>query len=208
MLAEDLHIGTVFETEWDRRPRRVVAFDATLVLYDAWLSDVPGWGLDSLNGTASYYALPTSMVLHRGNYLRTEDYTSEERLTHRPDLPLSLARSKHLDWPMSSPATEAEFPGPLLDAQAGEGVQVHSLNAAQIYIIPFGPKGGNKAPVLIEAKNGISFAVEELLWQGAQHQSRHLGKKKLTDGVGIYRSGIKDKIPTYYLWGWNSRAGI
>lgn len=207
MLAKDLHVGAVFQTDWDARPCRIVAFDETLVFYDSWLSEPPGWGLDSLKGAASYYCLPTPMVVQRAKYLRTEDYSVEEKLIHRPDLPLSFGRSESLEWPMFSPVTQEEFPDTLFHPSSDACSPV-SLEASKIYLLPFGPKGGIKAPVLVRAKNRTSFSVEELLWLGAQHQFGYLGTTKLTTGVGLYRSGIKDNIPTYYIWGSKSRAGI
>jgi hypothetical protein len=204
MTFSDLHIGAVFQTEWDSGPLRVIAFDEEVVMYDCWWPHIPGWGIDSLNRTISYYRLPTSLLLSKGKYLRTEAYTEAELSIHRPDLPLAFARFAGLEWPAECPATPEEFPNSSLACPDDQSIQT-CLDAAKIYLEPFGPKGSCKPGVMIEAENRARFTVNEILWHAARLQSPFLREVKMTSGIGIYRSGIRRKLPSYYIWGSKSR---
>jgi hypothetical protein len=79
------------------------------------------------------------------------------------------------------------------------------LNASEIYLYPFGPKGGHKAGVRVQADNGTAFTIEELIWKAAAVQAPWIGEVVPVQGVGIYRSGLQRGIPAYYLWGHESR---
>jgi hypothetical protein len=204
MNSSHLHSGAVFQTEWDSRPIRIIAFDDEQVMYDSWWPHVPGWGIDSLNRTVSYYRLPTSLLFSKAKYLRTEEYTEAELSIHRPDLPFAFARSPSLEWPTGSPATVEEFPNGLFQL-ADKPSEPRTLDTPKIYLAPFGPKGSSKPGVLVEAENGTCFTVEEILWRAAQLQSQYLREIKVTAGVGIYRLGIQRKLPSYYIWGAKSR---
>lgn len=205
MEIEELNLGDVFQPEWDARPIRVLAFDNEQVMYDSWLPHASKWGIDSLSQRASYYRIRTSFLLNKASYLRTEIYTEQERAVHRPDLPFSFARIDDIEWPMTCPASALDFPK--LHSQAASGEKV-VLDAPRIYLEPFGPKGGPKPSALITAENGIRFTVEEMLWHAARLQFQHLRDEKITEGVGIYRSGIQRGLPSYYVWGAKSRMGI
>ena len=42
--------------------------------------------------------------------------------------------------------------------------------------------------------------------KASELQFPHAGDVLLTEGVGIYRAGIKKRTPSYYIWGGRSRA--
>ena len=204
MTLRDLHVGAVFQPQWDSRLLRVIAFDDETVMYDCWWPHIPGWGIDSLNRTLSYYRIPTSLLLSKAKYLRTEEYTEAELAVHRPDLPFGFARFAALDWPTVCPATPEEFPNGSFSCENDQCGHSY-LDTAKIYLQPFGPKGSSKPGVMIEAENSVGFSVSEILWHAARLQSQFLRENKLTTGIGIYRSGIQRKLPSYYIWGSKSR---
>lgn len=204
MTLNDLHVGAVFQPQWDSRPLRVIAFDEETVMYDCWWSHIPGWGIDSLNRNISYYRVSTSLVLSKCEYLRTEQYTEIELAAHRPDLPFSFAQFADIDWPAACPASSDEFPNHCASYHCSQ----LRLDAAKIYLQPFGPKGSSKPGVIIEAENPAGFTESEILWHAARLQSPFLREIKVTTGIGIYRSGIQRKLPSYYIWGSRSRMGI
>ena len=207
MLIENLELGAVFQPEWDSRAIRILAFDAEQVMYDAWSPHVSRWGIDSLSQKISYYRLPTTL-LKKARYLRTEEYTEIERSIHRPDLPFSFGRNNVLDWPETCPASSRDFPGVSVGALSEVESRLIQLDAPKIFLSPFGPKGGPKPSVLITAENGRSFMVEEILWHAARLQFSHLRADKITQGLGIYRTGIQKTLPSFYIWGAKSRMGI
>jgi hypothetical protein len=206
MTLNDLHVGAVLQPQWDSRPLRVIAFDEETVMYDCWWPQIPGWGIDSLNRTLAYYRVPTSLLLRQSKHLRTEEYTEAEMAVLRPDLPFSFARFANFEWPTVSPATPEEFPNGSFSCIEDQSSQP-CLDAAKIYLEPFGPKGGSKPGVMIEAENRAAFTVKEILWHAARLQSPFLRDTRVTTGVGIYRSGIRRKLPSYYVWGSKSRMG-
>jgi len=207
MNLNNLQVGAVFQPEWDSRPIRVIAFDDEQVMYDCWWPHVPGWGIDSLNRTISYYRIPLSLLLEKSKYLRTEEYTDAELSIHRPDLPFGFARFADLEWPSTHTKAKEDFPGstPFINQV---GARVPILNTAKLYLLPFGPKGSSKPGVVLESENPVGFTIEEMLWHAARLQSPFLRQTKVTTGVGIYRSGIQRKLPSYYIWGAKSRMEI
>ncbi|WP_173346109.1 hypothetical protein [Pseudoduganella dura] len=204
MNPSDLHVGAVFQREWDSCPIRVIAFDDEQVMYDCWWPHIPGWGIDSLNRTISYYRLPLSLLLKKSTYLRTDEYTEVELCIHRPDLPFGFARFADLEWPSIPPVAEDDFPGHT-SFMAGVEASNPLLHTEKLYLHPFGPKGSVKPGVLLESENPTGFTVDEVLWHAARLQAPHLREIKVTTGVGIYRSGIQRKLPSYYIWGAKSR---
>jgi len=196
-----LQLGAVFKVDWFEAPVRVLAFDAAEVIYDAWWPGVSAWGLAKLGGTFSYLRVPRRFFEKTATFLRIEEYTQEEAEVHRPDLPLSFARNHFLSWysessnnrsPMAASPTVAE------DSMA-------RLNAGAIYLVPFGPKHGSKPSLLVRPADGASFTSLEVIRLAWQVQVAHLGSKQLTEGVGIYRSGVRRRVPSYYIWGSTSR---
>lgn len=206
MTPDELHVGAVVQPEWHGEPIRVIAFDEVTVMYDCWWPHLPGWGIDSLNRTITYYRVPTPLLLSRGRLLRTEPYTEVELSVHRPDLPFSFATSTDLEWPMMSPPSRDAFPNAPLHL-AGHSFDRPVLDAASIYLAPFGPKGSARPSTLVEAADGTAFTVSDILWHAARLQSGFLRDVRITTGVGIYRAGIRRKIPSYYIWGSSSRMG-
>lgn len=207
MNLNNLRVGAVFQPDWDSRPIRVIAFDDEQVMYDCWWPHVPGWGIDSLNRTISYYRIPLSLLLDRSKYLRTEEYTDAELSIHRPDLPFGFARFADLEWPSTPPQAKEDFPGST-SFVTQVGARIPILNTAKLYLLPFGPKGSSKPGVVLESENPFGFTIEEMLWHAARLQSPFLRQTKVTTGVGIYRSGIQRKLPSYYIWGAKSRMGM
>lgn len=208
MPNDNLELGAVFQPDWHSTPLRVLAFDRQQVMYDVWSTDESRWGINSLNQRISYYRLPTSLLLDRSLYLRTDEYSELERAIHRPDLPFSFGANATLDWPMICPGTVTDFPGRTKDASVHVESQSLELVAPQIYLSPFGPKGGSKPSALITAANGRCFMIDEILWRAARLQFSHLRDDKVTQGVGIYRSGIQKTLPSFYIWGAKSRMDI
>lgn len=134
--------------------------------------------------------------------MRSEPLTADERAVHRPDLPFAVAQSARLSWPAvvsQTPAWAAEFRA-ATGRPHGAGLQ-----APEVYLCPFGPKGGSKAGVRVRADNGTAFTAEELMRKAATIQAPHVGGGVPVHGVGIYRLGLRRGVPAFYLWGAASR---
>lgn len=203
MKSTPIELGAVFQTEWSENPIRVIAFDNSVVMYDAWWPHSSTWGMGKLSGNFCYYRLPLTLLMQEAKYLRTEKYTDQEARVHRPDLPFAFAQYNVLDWYAQCPESMSQLEQ-FLESRSAFGTEL-LLKVPAIYLSPFGPKGSSKSEVLVHAKNGESFTEAEILWHAWQLQIPHLRAHQLTSGVGVYRSGIKKRIPTYYIWGCKSR---
>ncbi|MEU8301393.1 hypothetical protein AB0C04_29410 [Micromonospora sp. NPDC048909] len=80
--------------------------------------------------------------------------TDAEMAFQRPDLPFAVAQSEVLSWP-------AEAPGSI-EASARRWrsagcPRAETLAASELYLYPFGPRGGERAGVRVKADNRDSF---------------------------------------------------
>ena len=193
MNTPSIALGAVFEAQWSPEPVRIVAFDDSVVMYDTWWSHKRSWAMGRLLGSFSYYRLSRPYFESHSKYLRTDPYSEEEQTVHRPDLPFEFAQRSQLSWyePWSG----------LPSAPVQEPI----LRSPALFLAPFGPRDSAKPAVLVRAENGESFTENELLNLARDLQTPHLRDGRLTNGVGIYRSGIKKRLPSYYIWGTRSR---
>jgi hypothetical protein len=188
MNSLSIKLGDVYDYNHPSGPLRVIAFDSEIVMYDIWLIHKNSWRMSSLGGVFAFYRLERNYFEANTRYLRHEPLSELEANVFRPDLPFAFARNQHLSWYENLPSNQRIDNGQVLSAPA-------------IYIRPFGPREGLKPDVLVRAGNGEFFTENELISLAKDIQNPHLGSERLTDGVGVYRSGIKKRIPLYYLWG-------
>jgi hypothetical protein len=81
------------------------------------------------------------------------------------------------------------------------GVDGADVQATEVYLSPFGPKGATKGGVRVLADNGVAFTAEELMRKAAKIQATATGKATSLLGVGIYRLGLNRLVPSFWLWG-------
>lgn len=177
-------------------------------MYETWWPHKKAWSLCNLAGTYSYYRTGLEQFLSQGQYLRTDIYTTAERQVHRPDLPFAFAQVESLNWNDRALDTL-----PLLRQELARSHATGTLHGAEkvldtpaIYLQPFGPKGSIKPSIWTPAPNGRMFTESELLWHARRVQAAHLRDTLPTRGIGVYRSGIRKRLPSFYLWGSLSRA--
>ena len=193
MAALQIALGAVFEIASSPHLMRVIAYDDAEVMYDVWWPHKSAWAMASLLGTSTYGRLPRDHVEAHGRVIRIDPLSDQERQVHRPDLPFAVAQRQSTSW-YDRPWAEDAF----------GTTSVLAANA--IYLCPFGPRNSAKPPVLIEAYNRRWFSELELLTKARELQFPLMGDVRLTEGVGLYRCGIKKRIPSYYIWGARSRA--
>jgi len=200
-MNEHLHLGAVFQPDWNDCPIRVLVFDHVEVMYDYWLHEENKWSLSSLKGTLHYYRHSTEFLLKRAKYVRTDSLTPEEFKIHRPDLPLRIAQSANSKFSALFSASLHEFTN-VTDANNSimQAASI-SIDTPKLYLSPFGKKGSTKPGVLITAQNSIGFTEGEILWHAYRLQAPFLGSIPLCTGVGIHRLGLKAELPTFYIWG-------
>jgi len=198
MEASELELGSVFRFPSPNatEPNRVLFMDSDVVMYDAWWSHLGSWGMADLaevkRGVWNYYVTFVSTVLEQAEYVRTEPLSSAEAALHRPDLPFAIGQNAASSW--SSEQTTAAAGA--WNASGGDAIAV-----AQVYLSPFGPQGGQRRAIRVQADNGSSFTTGELIRKAAVVQAPHIKDEGPTTGIGVYRAGLRRGIPSYYLWG-------
>ena len=143
---------------------RIIAFDATVVLYDVWRADIGDWELATRKGNISYYRIFAPFLFASAAYVRTDEYSDAEWKRHRPDLPMSFAVVRSVEWTPTPPSAASDISA-MARASAEDSVSVHRvLHIPAVYLEPFGPKGSSKPGTLITAQDGRAFTGGELLW--------------------------------------------
>jgi hypothetical protein len=193
MVQFQIALGVVFEIESSPSAMRVLAYDDAEVMYDVWWPHKSAWAMAKMLGDFSYYRLPRHYVEANAKHIRIDPLSEKERQVHRPDLPFAVARRDGTSWYDQSWPEGVFGSAPILEVEA-------------IYLSPFGPRDTAKPSVLLTADNGESFTEMELLTKAREIQRPFIGDVRLTEGVGIYRAGIKKRTPSYYVWGARSRA--
>ncbi len=202
-MQTHLELGAVFSLPWGSNLVRVIAYDEDVVMYDVWWSHKNAWSLARPPSKFAYYRLPRGLFEQRAKFERLEQYSAEELALHKPHLPFSFAHCIELSWyglPLS--AHEIEL------ALQARPSQVHYralLEATSVYIEPFGPRDGAVPAVQVSSCSPKGFTETELLMAAGKIQSQHLRAEVRTQGVGLHRSGLRKRVPSYYVWGAHSR---
>lgn len=186
MPAFKIALGAVFAIESNPYPMRVIAFDDAEVMYDVWWLHREAWGMARLLGDVSYYRLPRDYIEANARYIRTDPLSDMELRVHRPELPFAVAQRNEISW---------------YEPSWKEGVLETApvLTASSIYLAPFGPRDSAKSASFLAADDGEAFTEAELLTKARILQAPFVGDVRLTEGVGIYRAGIKKRLPSYYI---------
>jgi hypothetical protein len=206
--VDAIAVGSVLQTDWDSRLHRVLVMDHIEVLYDVYWPHTNEWGFSNPDGDGQYYRIRTGVLQSKSTAVRAEPLTDVERAIHRPDLPLRLLRSPSMQWSNNQYHGIEHF---VATHQAEiERLSIPdgdvALDAPQVFLTPFAPNGRPKRDVKIQALNKRNFSSIELLWRAYETQAPH--QRKSANGIGIYRAGFKKRVPAFYLWGSDDRAGF
>lgn len=197
-----VEVGAVLQWVHDDRPFRVLAYSNGVAMYDAWWPHLGNWGLANLGEVKrqriNYYVVTASTVAEKAAFVRSEPLTEAEISLHRPDLPFAAVQYQALSWPAEPPeSAEASARG----RRAAAYPEAETFAASEVYLLPFGPRGGERTGVRVKADNGTSFSWDELVWKASVVQAPFVRAGASARGIGIYRSGLNRGIPAYYLWG-------
>jgi len=181
-------LGAVYQTEWGKEPIRVVAFDSTVVFYDIWRADIGAWSLTASRGNVNYYRIFAPFLFAHAKYIRTDAYSDAEFARHRPDLPMSFAIARSVDWSSTPPRDAVELINMLRHASADKASASALLELPAVYLEPFGPKGSSRPGVLVTAQDGKTFTGAELLWRAWQIQAPNVREPAMVRGLGLVAS--------------------
>lgn len=204
---ELLSPGNIFLTSLSIDPVRVIMGDLVWMVYEVWWKHCKDWSYkSSLKSKVSYYRASSDRFFKDAVHFGKEELSEEEIRIHRPDLPLYLCRSDLMSWSSKTYSTVKDFEQDKSFALQNL-VSACDLKIGKVVLIPYGPKGGSKKGVVVEANNGMDFTCAELLWN-AQNIQAPYSPPVDEKGVGIYRLGFQKGIPTYYIGGFIDSAGF
>lgn len=150
------------------------------------------------DGRASYYRISTQLALYNAKNLRTEPLKEAECQVHSPDLPLRCCRTAAF--------TGDEVSNAALLADAAITLVCEVIASAEMVLVPFGPNGGEKRCVKVQARQDGNFSGYELLSKASELQFQYRASRP--DGAGLYRLGDQSRVPSFYLWDWRDRANF
>ncbi len=182
------------------RPIRILMVDDQEVFYDVWWEHTQNWGM-AKKGRCIYYRVSLAFAQANTVFLRNDPLSESEIAWHQPDLPMRVGCTNSWLWSNRGYDTLSEFRTALIESYGAmlEGFEEQIVNTPKVTLIPIGPSGGFKTSATVEALNGVSFSQLELLWHAHLAQKKYVSTHR--DGVGIYRSGIDRRLPSYYLAG-------
>ncbi|WP_282610524.1 hypothetical protein [Pelagibius sp. Alg239-R121] len=200
--------GSVIKRNWDERLVRILLCDGVEALYEIWWDHLSCWEFSKLSEKGAYSRIKTSDLLEDSEILRVEPLTTEEISAHRPDLPLRLLRSTQTHWVHGHFDDPAALVGSLSEQPSDIGLSSNEiiLSTHKVALSPVGPEGGYKKGVIVEAQDVAGFTAKELFWHANRLQTPFVKQEDLQEGIGLYRSGIFKKLPSFYLWGALDRA--
>lgn len=183
---------------------RVIFFKEKWVFCDSKYDEK--WELDKMRKGICYFA-PTSRYWFSEKSLNVgfSEVSAELNKWFRTDLIIYIGRLKELSW-NSSIFDDRNLFNNYLNQNQDDIWLSEKIDTDKIYLVGRGKYDGPKKPVLIEADDKKTFFCSEILWKAALIQREAYNYK--SNGVGIFRSGSKDGIPTYYIGEYFDRAGI
>jgi hypothetical protein len=177
---------------------RILAFDDTVVFSDGRNAGAIYWWMDKDYKSAHVYNRMSIKIYELYGELVGHENVSKDVLTVvRPDLPLALCRIPNISW-TDDCFKSRDLLSAYLKTHFGTQQQANVLDINRIYLEPCGSTGRARASIIVDADNGQYFTFEELLWKASEIRSKvHTTP---SNGIGIFRSGGKKKIPTFYIW--------
>lgn len=188
-----MRIGDIFlfkDINQNEYPIRVIAFDDIEIFYDTKLV-TDNWFLDGKK-TFIFPRMSRQFFDLNSFFIGYEPIGDKDLERFKSYLPIRMARYKNINWVRSD-----------IHSQQIDSDLVLKIN--EIYLIPFGKNGAMKSPLLFHSQSNNDFSEVELIHTAFEIQNVEF---KNFEGVGLYRSGGKNGIPTYYLGGYIDRADI
>lgn len=195
-----------------QKKQRIIMFDNNEVFYDEIAIDN---SLKYTKGKTAIYSRVSRDFFDKNATLIRDSVSEKELLIHQPYLPLRLNCFKNIFWTNEYFKTISEFRDYLI-SQDINLKDLQNLNCNKVVIIPIGQQISFKKAVLLESSNNL-FESLELLYHCFNIQCKYININKpyfsrfrskslendlnKLSGIGIYRAGIKNNIPSYYLGG-------
>ena len=180
---------------------KIICFDNYEVFDNGKKIEDNSWYLDEKKvKTAIFSRFSLSNFECWATKIGYESYSDERLTTLRPDLIMRIGRVRELSWGDDVFKNEESIKI-YINKYAKPSVRDKKLKAHHVYLEGYNKNEMPQKPVLITANNGCFFTLPELLYQANIIQMNiKMNKGFKSEGIGIYRSGIKNGIPSYYIW--------
>lgn len=198
-----INLGDVLKKIEGESVIRVIGVDDHEIFYDAWWEHKKSWGLNK-SRSAIFYRLEKEFCLNHYSFIRNDPLDEKELAKFFPQLPHRTANLIEWSWNQTEYKSLHEFKEIIGELATKLDFQQH-IKSSKVIIVPLGANGGHKPKVAITPENGESFSAIELLWKAHNIQAKY--KTNIQSGVGIYRLGMSNRVPTYYLGGKDDNAG-
>ncbi|MFT5601918.1 MAG: hypothetical protein ACI9N1_002168 [Flavobacteriales bacterium] len=168
---------------------RVFTLDNKLVFYDDWDEESETW-LSINNKSIMYRQMPLSLMERHSTLLEKSNFTNGELSKIRPDLPLNIGVNENLSWYVS----KMEFLNLVSKLECDAYFEIERLCFFTLR------KNGNiiKKPHYLSSGNG-QLSVREILTFAYSLQQEN--PKLKFEGIGIFRCGYNNEVPSYYIGG-------
>lgn len=177
--------------------KKILYFDDFEVFSEGIFPDEKEWVLNKTM-PSTYTATRSSMKVYEEKATKIGFEPLPEKVIDilKPHLLLRIGRLKNISWNSEVFESFDRF-SKFIDENTSEVWRNQIIDTDRIYLDPFAVKNKNYNEELIEAHNGKYFSVKEILWKANEVQAERSNFK--TDGIGIFRSNFKKKIPVYYI---------
>ncbi|QHT71282.1 hypothetical protein GXP67_33825 [Rhodocytophaga rosea] len=129
----------------------------------------------------------------------------QEQQAFRPDLSVRFGRTKELRWNDFKVTDYLNFVE-ILNNLTDKRFLDPKIDAEEIVLIPYGPKGGLKKGKIIKAENSKYFECAEVIWKAKNLQESV--NNHTSAGIGIYRIGFEKRLPSFYIGQYQDSAGL
>jgi hypothetical protein len=200
MTTDKLKIGEIYRTEWDERPFRVIGYDDIEVFYDCLSPHDNSWAFSgNFKNKCYYYRTSAPFFIAKSKPIDFSPITEEEQKAFRPELPMRVCRSKALNWNNFNASSFDDF-------NRLPEIFTDTIQTDKLVLIPYGNKGGFKKGTVIAANNSKFFEASELIWKAKELQEAV--NNQISNGIGIYRIGFENELPSYYVGEYLDKAGL
>jgi len=205
MKPTNLEIGGVYQTEWDKRPYRIIGLDETEVFYDCLINDQSWMFSGNRKKKCYFYRTSTSLFETKSTKVDHIPMNAEEQLFFRPDLVMRIGRTGQLNWNQMNFASPDELDH-YINAASLDELTDQRIETDSIIVYPYGPAGGLKKGEKLIAANSTFFSAAELIWKCTEIQQAVNSNSE--DGIGLYRIGTEKGLPSYYIGSYFDNAGL
>lgn len=185
---------------------RVLLVSENLIMVDSrWDDESDWWFNKSYKSSFTFSKIPLYIFENYGKFLRNETIKSELLDALYFNLPIIVGRIKELSWTDKVFNDRCALKDFIKDYDVVSG-KVENLYVKSIFLTPYTKNRVLKKPIKIEADNGKFFPIDELLWKAKILLSEV--NKESSNGLGIFRTGVKSKIPEYYIGDYQGLSDI